>query len=304
MRLLTRYYDADKEAGSAEIEEKKEPTAAEKRQAERDSIKVESNQKEQDEKDGKKSSEEEKKEEVSEEETEAEEGEEQIEASEKKEEDLEAEKLEAKSQKEKDRIQKRIDKEVAKRKKLEDENADLKRQLAAKPDAEKVLTEDDVEKRAERKAEDKVATREFINACNRLADAAKKVDKDFKKKIDEVAEDYAPIPGVMIAILDDMDNGGEVLSYLASNPEEYGEVCELPEGKMGRQLQKLSDKLEVDKKPKPKVISKAPKPNEPVGGNRQSPNQLREGMSMDEFVRVRNAQVTKRQEERRRGLRS
>lgn len=284
----------------------KEELAAE----ERKKINVESNKEEEKEED-KDDGEQEEKEEDEEEQTDddkgldgdSEDNKEKIEKSEKTEEELEKEKHEAKSSADKARIQKRIDKEVAKRKVLEEENKELKRKLEAKPDAEKALTEEDVESRAEAKAKVKSAEREFVNACNRLADAAKKIDKDFKAKIDEVTEEYEPIPGMMIGILDDMDNGGEVLSYLANNPEEYGEVHGLTEGKMGRRLQKISDKLIEDKKPKPKKISSAPKPNEPVDGNRISPSILSDKMPMEEWVRKRNADVALRAENKRKGFR-
>lgn len=295
--------------GKSNVEQKKEPTEAEKRQAERDAIKVETNQKEQDEKDKEIKDKEDGEQEETEEEGEEKEDDadadndadseaKENEPEEDKEEKLEAEKLAAKSQKDKDRIQKRIDKEVAKRKKLEDENAELRRKLDAKPDAEKTLTEEDVEALSEKKANAKQLQREFVNSCNRLAKSATSVDKDFKKKIDEVTEDYAPIPTVMVAILDDMDNGGELLAYLANNPEEYEKVHELSEGKMGRELQKLSIKIEEDKKPKPKKISKAPEPTKPIGGNRQSPNVLTGKEDMETFVKIRARQTEERRKQK------
>jgi hypothetical protein len=75
-----------------------------------------------------------------------------------------------------------------------------------KAEGEETLTEADVETRAEAKAAQKVADAEFTRACNRLADAAEKIDKDFSKKVEELAKEVAPIPSAMVATLDDIDN--------------------------------------------------------------------------------------------------
>lgn len=230
-------------------------------------------------------------------ETEVEENIEKIEEVQKTEEELETEKAEAKSAKEKERIQKRIDKEVAKRKVLETENAELKRKLASKPDDEKTLTEDDVESRAEKKAEEKAMQRQFANACNTLFKEAVKTDKDFKKKIDAIAEDVSPIPPVMIAVLEDIDNGGAVLSHLANNEDDYERIYELSPAKMAVEIAKISNKIETEKK-KPKPISKVPPPLETLNGGRQTSNEVTSNDSMEEYVKKRMAQREQKRLER------
>jgi len=195
-----------------------------------------------------------------------EEAEETIEEHEKTEAELSAEKAEADTEAAKAKIQKRIDKEVAKRKAVEAERDELKRKLEAKPDAENALTEADVETRAERLAAEKDAQREFVKACNRVADAAAKVDKDFKTKVDAMAEEIGPIPGQMIGALDDLDNGGAVLSYLSNNVDEAEEIYALPPMRMVSALNKLAFKLEKAAV-KIKPPSKVPAPLEGVGGN-------------------------------------
>jgi hypothetical protein len=229
--------------------------------------------------------------------------EEQIEKSEKTEEELEIEKKEAQTQKEKDRIQRRIDKEVAKRKDLENRIKELETKLAAKDD--EVLTEEDVEKRAEEKAANKVIEREFIAACNRLADAANKIDKDFKKKIDAIAEDIGPIPGQMIGILDDLDNGGAVLSYLANHVDDAETIYALSPAKMAVELTKLSTKIINEKKPVHKDISKVPDPGESLGGGQNRTNSivLSDKDPMEDWIRKRNEQVARRNESKRQGMR-
>ena len=222
----------------------------------------------------------------------------EIEKIEKTEEELETEKQEAKTTAEKARVQRKIDKEVAKRKTLEEELAETKRQLAAaKEGKEGKFDEDEVDKRANAKAEQKVAEREFLNASNRLADAAEKVDKDFIKKIKAIAEETAPIPGHMIGILDDIDNGGAVLASLADDVDEYERIITLSPAKAAVELTKMSIKLNA--KPAPKAVSKVPKPIEPIGGKTSGTNNDmvitdKDTQNMNEFIRKRNIQIAER----------
>jgi hypothetical protein len=231
-----------------------------------------------------------------------EEKEESVEASEKTEEDLEAEKLEAKSAAEKAKIQKRIDKEVAKRKVLEKEVDDLKKIIAAKSSEDgNKYTEEEVEKKAEEKAIAKFLERQFVDACNSLAAAAKKLDKDFDKKIAQLAEDVAPLPAYMITTLNDQDNGGAILNYFIENPDEYEELIMLESNRMSSRIGKLSSKLEkieAEKpKEKPKPASKVPPPVTPVGGKGGTSNALlteADTKNMAEFVKKRAAMVDQR----------
>jgi hypothetical protein len=233
-----------------------------------------------------------------------EEKEKEVEASEKTEEQLEAEKQEAKTAAEKARIQKRIDKEVAKRKVLEAENAELKKQLAAKSaeDGAK-FTKEDIEAEAKRIADEKINEREFTNACNRLADGAKKLDKDFDKKIQALSEDVAPLPGYMIGILDDIENGAQVLKHFADNQDVYEDIYTLNPVKMATAITKLGSKLATETKPKPKSISKVPPPNEPVNGAAKTTINLSDKDPMEDWIRKRNLQVAERQAAKRAGMR-
>ena len=237
-------------------------------------------------------------------ETEVEENKEEIEASEKTEEQLETEKQEAKTAAEKARIQKRIDKEVAKRKVLETENAELKKQLAAKASEDGAkFTKEDVEAEAKRIADEKINEREFTNACNRLADGAKKLDKEFDKKIQALSEDVAPLPGYMIGILDDIDNGAEVLKHFADNQDVYEDIYTLNPVKMATAIAKLGTKLAAEAKPKPKPISKVPPPNDPVNGGVKTPINLSDKEPIEDWIKKRNAQVAERQAQKRAGMR-
>lgn len=162
------------------------------------------------------------------------------------------------------RLQKRLDKETGSKKDLNKELATAKAALEAKQaDGDVVLTEEEVERRSEEKANRKIVEQEFVKACNRIFDGAVKVDKQFKVKVDAMAEDIGAIPSIMIGILDDIDNGAAVLSYLTNNVDEAEDVYKLSPAKMAIELVKISTKIGT---PKPKAISKVPAPNEPIGG--------------------------------------
>ena len=144
--------------------------------------------------------------------------------------------------------------------------------------------------------------RDFDAAVNRVTKAATKTDKDFMKKINEVATEIAPIPGQMIGILDDLENPGVVLSHLANDPDEYERIITLPITKMALELAKLSTKL--DKKPATE-ISKVPDPGKPIGGNRGTPSAApKDSDDFDTWMLKRNQQVAERQERKMKGLRN
>lgn len=169
------------------------------------------------------------------------------------------------------RMQKRIDTLTAKATTTDTENAELKKLLDAKQkDGDLVLTEDEVERRAELKAQEKVNERQFQNAVNTLAKDANKLDKDFNKNINTVTAEIGLLPPVMIGILEDLESehtekkvGAEVLVYLSKNVDEYEDIYRLSEGRMALKLQQLANKI-TKKAARP--ISQVPAPNEPIGG--------------------------------------
>lgn len=218
---------------------------------------------------------------------------------EEKKEEIEA-KAKTKEDRRQERMQRRIDKATAEAKAARAEAEDLKRQLAAKPDDEKVLTEDEVEKRAEVKAVQKAAERAFVADCNKLAEEAEKIDKDFTKKINILTEDIGPIPSQMIGILSDLDNGAKILTYLTENEDVAEDIWKLSPAKMALQLSKLS--LKLNKKPT-KEISKAPEPNKGLGGKGGQNDVLHDKMPMDEWVAKRNRDVAERQATKRNSMR-
>lgn len=224
-----------------------------------------------------------------------------------KEEELTAEQLAAKEAEDKktktqERIQKRIDKEVAEKKRLAEENAELKRKLEAKAvEGETTLTEEDVNTRAETLAAQRIAERDFINSCNRLAEAAEKKDKLFPKKMEAMAEEIGKLPGHMIGILDDLDNGGDVLAHLTDNVEEAEKIYSMSPAKMAVELTKLSVKI-VPKKEQ-KQISKVPDPINAVQGSAKANGAPKDTDNMDDWIAKRNKQVQERNAVKRAGFR-
>ena len=202
-------------------------------------------------------------------------------------EQLAAEKEAARTKTEKARIQKRIDKEVAKRKAAETELAELKAKVEAS--GEGSLTPEEADKLAEEKAKQIVAMREFEKACDSLFKAAIKIDKDFKEKIDALADDIGAIPGAIIGVLSDFDNGGKVLTYLADNPDEAEKIWEMSPMKAAVELTKLSAKLVTPKK----VVSKVPPPNDPLKGSGRTTTDapLNDKMSTKDWIEKRKRDV-------------
>lgn len=216
------------------------------------------------------------------------------------------EKIQAKAQRKQDRMQRRIDENVAKRKEAEAEVERLKAQLAADPD--KKLTEEEVEARAEAIAAKKLADKElkdlqekFDKDCEKLQKAAIKVDKDFDDKIADIAADIGPIPSFMIGLLNDLDNGGEVLAHIADDDELAEEIWSMRPARMTRKLVEISDKLIKAKAPPKKEISRVPDPGTPVKPNRSSNSTIiteADTKNMDSYVKKRQAQMAEQRKAR------
>lgn len=210
------------------------------------------------------------------------------------------EKIAAKAQRKQDRMQRRIDTAIAEKKAAETEIAKLKAQLDANPDQK--LTAEEVEKLAEEKANKRLADKQmqdmqadFDKACENLAKAASKVDPEFNDKINDIAEQFGAIPSFMIGVLEDFDNGGEVLAYIANDDD----VAELIFGlakkpaKMTKELVLISNKLADAKKPKPKKLSAVPDSVTPVKGARIVSNTITEAdtKNMESYVAKRQRQM-------------
>lgn len=213
------------------------------------------------------------------------------------------------------RIQKRIDKLTATVGNKDTEIAELKKQLAEKP--VEGLTEEEVERRANEKAEklaaDKESERElrvFQKTAEDLIKAGNKLDKEFEKNINEVAKETGILmPKYMVEILSDLDNdnGDEILVSLSKDEDLYEEICVLSERKMTQRLIRMSDKIKEDKgksgkenKPN-KERERLPNPIEPINdgsNNRGNTLPSKPTENMTDFVRIRSEQVAQRRKEK------
>lgn len=174
-----------------------------------------------------------------------------------------ADKIAAKVKRKEDRIQKRIDDVIIERDAERAKVAELQAKLDANPDAK--LTEEEVETRATAKANEKIREAEvkklqndFDADCETLRKEAIKTDKDFDDKINDIAEQFGPIPSFMIGVLSDVSNGGEVLATIAADDDLAEKIWDLKSkpAKMTKELLEISNKLIAAKKKPKKEISK------------------------------------------------
>lgn len=194
-----------------------------------------------------------------------------------------------------ERMQTRIDKLTAQKTTSDTEKAELKKLLdAKKEDGTLTLTEEEVERRAELKANEKLLVKQFNNAVNTLAREAKALDKDFNANIKTVTDEIGLLPPVMIGILEDLVSeatdkkaGAEVLVYLSKNVDEYEDIHQLTEGRMALALQKIANK--ITKKPA-KPISRVPEPNAPINTGRVQ-GSLNDKMSDADWIAKREADL-------------
>jgi len=216
------------------------------------------------------------------------------------------EKIAAKAQRKQDRMQARIDEATAKAKAAEAEVARLTAQLEADP--EKRLTAEEIEARAKAIAAEEKRTNDlkqlqadFDASCEVLQKDAKKIDKDFDIKVNEMAEQFGPIPSFMIGVLSDLDNGGEVLAKIAADDDIAEEVYGMANKptKLTKKLVELSKELSDAKKPKPKKFSKVPDPVEPVNGSRSNSITITEAdtKNMESYVAKRTRQMEERRKQ-------
>ena len=210
------------------------------------------------------------------------------------------EKIAAKAQRKQDRMQRRIDAATAKAREAEAEIARLKAQIEASPDQK--LTPEEVERLADEKAAAKLAAKQikdtqdaFDAACEKLAKEASKIDKDFEAKVNDMAADFGPIPSFMIGVLEDLENGGEVLAFIANDDDVAEEIYSHAKKptRLTAELLKISNKLLDAKKPKPKKLSAVPDPVKPVKGTRVISNTITEAdtKNMESYVAKRQRQM-------------
>lgn len=166
----------------------------------------------------------------------------------------------------------RVGKEVAKRKALEDQNAELMarlEKLEAKEE-DKPLTQAELNQKIQIEA-DKLANQKaqqiaFDNACNNLVGAAEKENPGIMERLIELKDNIDDLPRPMIDALLNIENGHSVLNHLTQNLDEAEKFYKMNPVKQALELGKLSAKL-IAKKNKP--MTKAPAPVTPlIGGGK------------------------------------
>lgn len=211
--------------------------------------------------------------------------------------------VDEKSKKQQERFERRLSKEVAKRKELETRlNEAITRLESKKEDGEETYTRADAEKLGKQLALQEQFQRDFDNACIRLQEGSRKIDKTFDTKVKVMADELGPIPTQMIGVLDDLENGPVVLNHLVNNIDDAETIYKSSPAKMALELAKLSTKLTAKKEVR--AISKVPNPNDTLGGNNKgSTTTLSDKDDMDTWMQKRNEQVKKSRENGRYNLR-
>lgn len=222
-------------------------------------------------------------------------------------EDKEEDKEAIRARKKQERIDRKLDKQREELKALKKENDDLKAKLSADPEKGNRLTEEDVETRAKKKADEQRIKDRFDETADKLADNAQKhlklTNKKFETLIEGFREEVGDFPPSMIVALGKIKNGAETLAHLLQNHDEAEDIIKLAKDpiEMTLELNALATKL----KPKQKAVSQVPDPVEPLGGKSKGNNGdfRQKDISMDEYVQRRNADIAAKRENGRRSLR-
>lgn len=199
---------------------------------------------------------------------------------------------------------KRVDKLYAEKKALEEELAELKKNREKKEEKDS-YTKAELEEIAEQKANEKLKQQQYDDYLNRhnesvdnIAKKAGKLDADFNENLKGMIEmlGAAPMP-LQEAIVDLEDDGPAVLAALVKDEDEAARFYKMRPTKVAIELAKFAAKLNAPK-PKPKVVSAAPKPPPSVNTNGRTGAVLHDKMSDAEWMQLRNQQAKEYQSQR------
>lgn len=131
------------------------------------------------------------------------------------------------------------------------------------------------------------AQKEFSRRVESVIEAGQKAYPDFDAVVNEAVEDgLIPTRGAMYEAIMDSDMGEKLVYHLAKHPAEAERINKLGPLAQVRELGKLEDKLSAKKEPRETM--------EPIGGRTSTASGLRDDMSMDAFVKMRNKQLKER----------
>ena len=107
---------------------------------------------------------------------------------------------------------------------------------------------------------------------------------------DEIVGELKPSSPLHAAIME-ADNGEDIAHYLGTHIDEANRIVALSPRAQVREIGKLETKLAAEP-PKPKAPSKAPAPITPITGTKAAEvAEVKDGMSYQDFVKVRNRQL-------------
>ena len=156
--------------------------------------------------------------------------------------------------------------------------------------AERTLTEQEIDRRADQKAVQK----KFDDDCEVVYNSGKTEYPDFEDRVGDffsAVKNAGPFLGVVVS----MPNAHRLLHHLGNNPDEAQRIAALSPVRAASELTRLEMKLTA-----PKKQSKAPNPIEPVSGSSQKTSTApSEKDSMAEWMRKRSADLKERRGGRR-----
>lgn len=170
------------------------------------------------------------------------------------------------------------------------------------PPAAPVLSENEIERRAQEKAVAIAHANEFNKACNTVVETGKKEYKDWDDALKNLAMlgvvgEKANMEFLETAI--EMKNPAQVLHHLGSNMDEAARISKLPPKRMALEMARVEASLNVPKAPAPlPPLSNAPAPVITIGGNGvKGPVDLNDPSTpMDVWAEERSRQITARRQ--------
>lgn len=164
------------------------------------------------------------------------------------------------------------------------------------PTEKRGYSEEEVERRAEAKAE-QARFAESVSSKTKAMLTAGKAFEDFSELAAEVAEDIPfldskgkPTPFILALLdADRAEISAELMVHLARNPDVRDELIGLSERQMARKLALIEASIAK----KPEKRSKAPKPIEPLSGNAKGDPDPSE-MTDKQFAAWRKSQISQR----------
>lgn len=156
---------------------------------------------------------------------------------------------------------------------------------------EPALTQAEIDRRADEKAQLIVQRQSFTERCNQAYAVGKEKHGDFEDALGALAQAGAlDIPMVEDALA--TGDAAEVLYHLGKNPEEAIEIAALSPRERVIRLDRLAQKL---KTPTPAPISKTPAPLQPIDGSAKRVIDLADASTdIRTWMAERNKQLAKR----------